>query len=40
MKENVELVLNCLEDEFHFLLECPMYNELRKHILNHIIGKD
>ena len=32
--------LNCLEDEFHFLLECPLYNELRKHILNHINGKD
>ena len=31
--------LNCLEDEFHFLLECPLYNELRKHILNHINGK-
>jgi len=22
--------LNCLEDEFHFLLECPVYHELRK----------
>ena len=22
--------LNCLEDEFHFLLECPLYHELRK----------
>jgi len=33
--------LNCLEDEFHFLLECPLYHELRKkHILNHIFGKD
>ena len=21
--------LNCLEDEFHFLLECPLYRELR-----------
>ena len=24
--------LNCLEDEFHFLLECPLYRELRKSI--------
>ena len=24
--------LNCLEDEFHFLLECPLYHELRKNI--------
>ena len=33
--------LNCLEDEFHSLLECPLYHELRKkHILNRIIGKD
>jgi len=33
--------LNYLEDEFHFLLECPLYHELRKkHILNRIIGKD
>jgi len=22
--------LNCLEDEFHVLLECPLYHELRK----------
>jgi len=22
--------LNCLEDEFHFLLECPLYHELRR----------
>ena len=22
--------LNCLEDEIHFLLECPLYHELRK----------
>jgi len=24
--------LNCLEDEFHFLLECLLYHELRNNI--------
>ena len=24
--------LNCLEDEFHFLLELPLYHEFRKNI--------
>ena len=26
--------LNCLEGEFHFLLECPLYHELRKNIVS------
>ena len=39
-ESNCRTYLNCLEDEFHFLLECPLYHELREHILNRIIGKD
>ena len=31
--------LHCLEDEFHFLLKCPLYHELRKNKLNRIIEK-
>ena len=27
-------VCNVLEDEFHFLLECPLYTDLRKRYIN------
>ena len=28
-----------LEDEFHFILECPLYTELRKNVLRNTFGK-
>ena len=34
------LTCNKLEDEFHFLLECSVYNDLRNQYIKGIIGKD
>jgi hypothetical protein len=30
---------NCIEDEYHFLLECPIYSSLRKKYIKHIHWK-
>ena len=37
---NERKCLNCkvLEDEYHFVLECPLYDDLRKNILQDTIG--
>ena len=32
-------VCGSLEDEFHFILQCSLYKDLMKNILNHIFGK-
>ena len=29
-RTQVRIIRNCLEDEFHFLIECPLYHELWK----------
>ena len=32
MKGNVYIQCNKLEDEYHFVLECMLYNDLRKQL--------
>jgi hypothetical protein len=29
--------LNCVENEIHFVLECPLYNEERSHLVNELL---
>ena len=40
MKECASIVKRVVEDEFHFFMECPAYEDLRKSVLHPVVHQN